>query len=113
MKYELLRALDPAPGRFEAEDPSLVPGDHVKIGFRVDPAFRPRYMGEWMFVEVTKVKGRWPDAVYRGELCNRPAFINPAVLRLGQPVEFRAEHIYAVVHDSPARPQGESEAPPE
>jgi hypothetical protein len=112
VKYELLSALDPDPGRYAAEDPSLAPGDHVKLGFRVDPAFRATYRGEWMFLEVTKIKGRWPNAVYRGELCDRPLLIRPAVLRVGQPVEFRAEHICVVVHDSPARPEGEREAPP-
>jgi hypothetical protein len=99
--YELL---DPPFDRYAHEDPRLLPGDHVKLGFRVDSRFRLRYHGEWMFLEITAVEGNWPDAVYRGELCNTPFYIDPARLRLGQPVEFRAGHIYQVIPDSPSRP---------
>jgi hypothetical protein len=109
--YELLLALDPDAGSYATEDPRLIPGDHVKLGFRVD--LRVKGMrGEWMFLEVTAVEGSWPDAVYRGELCNTPAFIDPTALRVGQPVEFRAGHIYEVIRDSPERPEGEREIPP-
>jgi hypothetical protein len=108
--YQLALALIDKPGRYVVEDPKFVPGDHVKLGFGCDPG--QRCNSEWMYLEVTAVEGSWPDAVYRGELVNRPAFINPARLRVGQPVEFRAEHIYEVIHDSPDRPEGEREQPP-
>jgi hypothetical protein len=108
--YELLLALHSRPGRYAAEDPRLIPGDHVKVGFRVGPGSPVE--GEWMFLEVTAVEGEWPDAVYRGELCNTPFLIDPATLRVGQPVEFRAGHIYQVVRDSSDRPEGERETPP-
>jgi hypothetical protein len=107
--YELVLALIDEPGRYATEDPKLVPGDHVKLGFRCDRGCP--YQNEWMFLEVTAVDGAWPDAVYRGELCNRPVFIDPDRLRVGQPVEFRNEHIYQVIHDSPSRPEGEREHP--
>jgi hypothetical protein len=105
-----LPALVDRPGRYAAEAPELVPGDHVKLGFRVDQGM-PGH-SEWMWFEVTAVEGAWPDAVYCGELCNRPRFINPTRLRVGQPVEFRAGEIYDVNHDSPARAEGEGERPP-
>jgi hypothetical protein len=100
---ELLLALHDRPGRYAAEvNPKLAPGDHVKLGFRADPALP--FESEWMWVEVTATEGVWPaTAVYRGELDNTPCCIDPVVLRLGQPVEFRGEHIYEVVHDSPER----------
>jgi len=109
--YELLLPLSDRPGRYASEDPRLIPGDHVKVGFRVDPMpDAPR--GEWMWLAVTAVEGDWPHATYRGELCNRPFLIEPAKLRLGQPVEFGAGHIYSVVRDSPDRPQDKRETPP-
>jgi hypothetical protein len=107
--YELL---DPPTGFYAVEDPRLIPGDHVKVGFRVDASFRPKFQGEWMFLEVTAIEGDWPNAVYRGELCNTPFYIDPATLRVGQSVEFSARHIYEVVRDSPDRPEGERETPP-
>jgi hypothetical protein len=110
---ELLLALDPNPGRYVDEDPRLIPGDHVKVGFRTDVAGIPgQPNGEWMFLEVTAVNGSWPDAVYRGKLCNTPFLISPARLRRGQPVEFRAGHVYQVVRDSPSRPDEEREQAP-
>jgi hypothetical protein len=109
-KYELVPANNPEPGRYAGEDPCLQPGDHVKLGFRADVS--SGVSSEWMFVEVTAVAGNWPSATYRGELCNRPVFINPARLRIGQRVEFRAEHIYQTIHDSPDRPESEREPPP-
>jgi hypothetical protein len=100
------------------EDPELVPGDHVSLGFRGDaglPEMAGARMAAWMFVEVTAVEGAWPDAVYRGKLCSLPmvGLIRPRV-RFGQLVEFRVEHIEqtCVVHDSPARPEGEREQQP-
>jgi hypothetical protein len=111
MSYKLLNALDPEPGRYADEDPDLVPGDHVKLGFWVSSGHGDA-SGEWMWFEIVAVVGTWPDVVYRGDLCNRPCLISPDVLRLGQPVEFRGGHIYSVVHDSPARPEGERETPP-
>jgi hypothetical protein len=110
--YELLPALGPKPGRYATEDPALVPGDHAKVGFRIAPESRETHNGEWMWVELTAVEGRWPKAVYRGELCNRPFFISPEVLRVGQPIEFKAGHIYDVVRDSESRPAWEREEPP-
>jgi hypothetical protein len=47
-----------------------------------------------MFVEVTGIRGYHPHQVFRGELVNVPEFIDPAVLRLGSPVEFTAGHVY-------------------
>jgi hypothetical protein len=111
-KYELVQALDPRPGRYAAADPGLLAGDHVKLGFRVGVRWRDTFGAEWMWALVTAVDGTWPAATYRGELCNRPVYSDPAVLRLGQPVEFRAGHIYAVVGDSPQRPEAERETPP-
>ena len=110
--YELLLALDPDPGRYVSEDPHLLPGDHVKVGFRVDQSSRRDPRGEWMFLEVTAVDGIWPGTVYRGELCNTPFYIDPATLCLGHPVTFRPEHIYQVIHDSPDRPEWGRETPP-
>jgi hypothetical protein len=107
---ELVLAWIDRPGRYAVEDPRPIPGDHVKLGFRCDPG--APFKNEWMFVEVTAVAGDWPDAVYRGELCNCPVFIDPARLRVGQPVEFRAGHIYQVIRDSRARPEGEREPAP-
>src|SRR5262245_16130310 len=111
-RYELLLALDPDPGRFVSVDPGLLPGDHVKIGFRVARSSRQQPRGEWMFLVVTAIDGVWPNAVYRGELCNQPYYFDPAVLRLSQPVEFRPGHIYQVIRDSPDRPEEECESPP-
>jgi hypothetical protein len=110
--YKLLKALDPKPGRYARENPDLVVGDHVKLGFRTDPRHRGSPHGEWMWLQVTAVTGTWPDVVYRGELCNTPCFISPAVLHPGQPVEFRGEHIHSVVRDAPTRPENERETPP-
>jgi hypothetical protein len=102
--YELLPALIDRPGVYATSDPGLVPGDHVKVGFRVDPPI-DRCEGEWVFLEVTAVEGVWPSVVYRGELCNRPLLIEPAVLRAGQPIEFIPGHIQSVVRDSADRPR--------
>jgi hypothetical protein len=101
-KYKLLPAYITGPGRYATEvDPRLTPGDHVKLGFRVDPEYQAEGLnGEWMWFEVTAVEGQWPNVLYRGELLNLPLFIDPAVLRLGQPVEFRGEHIHTVTHAS-------------
>jgi hypothetical protein len=115
MSYKLLLALHSEPGRYAREDPGLVPGDHVKLGFETDPECRDDEgspSAEWMWFEVTSVTGGWPDLVYRGELCNRPLCISPANLHPGQPVAFRGGHIYSVVRDSPARPEDEREASP-
>jgi hypothetical protein len=108
---QLLLALIDEPGCYAAKaDPRLMPGDHVKLGFAVDPHFREQGLrGEWMWIEVTAVEGDWPQALYRGELCSRPRLIDPTVLRVGQPISFRGENVYGVVHDSPARPEGERE----
>jgi hypothetical protein len=97
---ELLLALHDTPGRYAAVvDPKLLPGDHVKLGFRADPMAPCE--SEWMWVEVTAVEGVWPaTAVYRGELANVPYSIDPGTLRLGQPVEFGGEHIHTVVHNN-------------
>jgi hypothetical protein len=107
----LVLALDPEPGRYATEDPRLMPGDHVKLGFRVEPP-RGTFQSEWMWVEVTAMAGAWPDVSYRGELCNCPALIDAADLRPGQPIEFGPGHVYCVVHDSPARPEGQRDTPP-
>jgi hypothetical protein len=88
--YELVPALIDRPGKWVDEDPKLTPGDHVKLGFRIPG----RDEHEWMWVEVTSVEGNWPNAVYRGELRNRPVMIDPKILRAGKPIEFRAGHIY-------------------
>jgi len=103
---ELVPALIDRPGKYATEDPALKVGDHVKVGFNTSPS--SPYAHEWMWLEVTQVEGG-----YRGELCNRPRFIDSDVLRLGQPVEFRGEHIYSIVHDSPDWPEGEREGPQE
>jgi hypothetical protein len=103
MHYELALALIDKPGKYATQDPALLPGDHVKLGFCVSAAAPPNIDNEWMWVEVTAVEGDWPDAIYRGELRNKPAYIEPTILQFGSPVEFRAGHIYQVVHDSPHR----------
>jgi hypothetical protein len=112
--YELLLALHDRPGCFAAEDPRLVAGDHVKVGFKTDPPPKGKRggwpEGEWMWLEVTAAVGAWPGVVYRGELRNRPLYIGG--LAVGCPVEFRPGEIYDVVHDSPDRPEGERESPP-
>jgi hypothetical protein len=110
MNPEILPALIDRPGKYAAEDPLLIPGDHVKLGVCCDPG--SPCTNEWLWFEVTAVEGAWPNAVYHGELCNRPVFISPARLRPGVPVEFRPGHVYSVVHDSPARPAGAREQPP-
>jgi hypothetical protein len=108
--YELSLALGDKPGRYAAQNPGLIPGDHVKVGFVCPPGSPAR--AEWMWLQVTAVEGDWPGALYRGRLCNRPLYLDPATIRPGQPVEFRAGHIYAVVRDSSDRPDGERETPP-
>jgi hypothetical protein len=109
--YELLPALIGGPGRFAAEDPRLVAGDHVKVGFKTDPPPKGERRGwperEWMWLEVTAAVGAWPGVAYRGELRNRPFFIDG--LAVGHPVEFRPGEIYDVVRDSPDRPESEQE----
>src|SRR5262249_9880623 len=87
---ELLPATD-RPGLWALVDPRLLPGGLRKLAFRADPALP--FESESMWVLVTAVEGDWPTTVYRGELDNTPLCIDPAVLRLGQPVEFRGEHI--------------------
>jgi hypothetical protein len=109
--YELVPALITGPGKFAKRDPDLIPGDHVKLGFACPPG-KGQPCNEWMWVEVTAVEGDWPAAAYHGELCNRPVCCDPAAVRLGMPVEFRAGHIYAVVRDSRDRPAGQRETPP-
>jgi hypothetical protein len=88
--HELLPALVDGPGRFAAEDPRLVAGDHVKVGFKTSPPPRGERRGlpegEWMWLEVTAA--------------------------VGCPVEFRPGEIYAVVRNSPDRPEGERETRP-
>jgi hypothetical protein len=109
---ELLLALIDRPGNYATlVDPKLIVGDHVKVGFKTNTG--TPYEGEWMWLEVTEVTGDWSkgEASYKGELCNRPRFIDPAVLRAGSPVVFGPGHIYAVIHDSPQRPEGEREQP--
>jgi hypothetical protein len=80
-------------------------GETVKLGFRVRGSLAPdvreemgaladRIQTEAMWVEVTSIDGYHPRQVFRGELMNVPTFIDPAVLRIGSPVEFTAEHIY-------------------
>jgi hypothetical protein len=59
----------------------------------------PPPAGESMWVEVTGISGEGPARVFRGELRNRPAFIDPAKLRLGSPVSFTAEQIHSVWED--------------
>jgi hypothetical protein len=82
-------------------------GDSVKLGFLVWDAVAPqareecgdmidRLQLEAMWVEVTSILKKSPECVYRGELVNRPFFIDPAKLRIGSPVEFTAEHVYPV-----------------
>jgi hypothetical protein len=115
-------------GFYTTSSPDLVPGDHAKVGFCVMDSrpWRLRrqwglrllvwllsfYIGkpesvnvgnEWMWLEITSMKGAWPDIVYRGQLRNDPIFIPPEVLKFGQVIEFRPVHIYAVNHDSPLR----------
>src|SRR5262249_71078 len=109
MSYELL---PPPPGPIGRREQTLMPGDHVKLGFRVNKRFRKVLGGEWMWVEVTTRDGPGPDTVYRGELCNIPVYIDPADLCLGAPVEFRPEFIYQCVRDSRDRAEEEREAPP-
>jgi hypothetical protein len=81
--------------------------DNVKLGFLVSDAVAPqareecggmidRLQLEAMWVEVTSIVKKSPECVYRGELDNRPVFIEPAKLRIGSPVEFTAEHVYPV-----------------
>ena len=108
--YKLSLALGDKPGRFAGKDPGLIPGDHAKVGFVCPPGGPVR--AEWMWLEVTAVEGDWPNATYRGELCNTPFYCDPATVRPGLPVEFRAGHIYSVVRDSADRPAGERETPP-
>ena len=105
-KYELMLALGRLPGRYaKREDPRLVPGDHVKLCFRAGQSTRQwiGIQGERLPVEVTAVEGTWPDAAYRGEVCEEPCWINRDYLDVGQPVEFSGEHIYEVIHDSAER----------
>ena len=107
---QLLLALIDKPGIYAEIDPQILPGDHVELGFRVDRKLAPpNRRSEWMWFEVTGVEGRWPNAVYRAELCNRPLLLHPKDLRPGSPIEFRGGHIYDVVHDSLQRPAEERE----
>jgi hypothetical protein len=101
--YVLLPALIDRPGRYAAEeDPRLIVGDHVKLGFKAQKGW-PR--AEWMFCQVTAVIGTWPEVSYRGELRNMPFYVRG--LAPGAPVEFEPGHVYQVIHDSPGRPEEE------
>src|SRR5262245_12074815 len=46
VSYELIPFL-----AFPQADPALVPGDHVKVGFRVDERLGHGCSGEWMWLE--------------------------------------------------------------
>jgi hypothetical protein len=91
-------------------------GDRVKLGFRIADAVSPkareecgeavdRIQTESMWVEVTRLLGRDPQCVFRGELLNAPVFIDPAKLRIGSPVNFTVEQIYPIETRSPLRTQ--------
>jgi hypothetical protein len=90
-------------------------GDYVKLGFAVQDAKAPELLGdrvdrlknESMWVEVTRIGGTHPNQVFRGELMNVPQLIDPAKLRVGSPVTFRAEHVYPAVKRIDERPSAE------
>lgn len=82
-------------------------GDKVKLGFVVKDAIAPRSqkeLGEMihkiqleaMWVEVMKVRGIYPQNTFRGELLNKPEFIDPAKLRMGSPVNFTLDNVYPI-----------------
>jgi hypothetical protein len=89
-------------------------GDEVTLGFLAADAFAPqarekygelinRMRVESMCVEVTSVLGNYPACVYRGELLNAPDLIDPAVLRIGSPVNFTFDQVFPVERSSKSR----------
>src|SRR5262245_22608313 len=94
--------------RHERKIARLRPGDHVTIPFRTAGVEVPGALeefreagylypvGENMWVEITRIEGAYPNAVYHGELANRPVFIDPAELRLGSPLSFTKDFIHTI-----------------
>jgi hypothetical protein len=89
-------------------------GGKVKLCFLVKDAVHPeakrelgdmvnRFQTESMWVEVTNIRGKYPDNVYRGELINEPQFLDPAKIRLGSPVSFTFDNVYPAVKGSKKR----------
>lgn len=68
----------------------LVPGDFAKLIF-LNEGGGGEPSGERMWVKLTGFTVTDSGPVYRGTLNNNPAFIKS--LRLGDPVEFRPEHV--------------------
>jgi hypothetical protein len=91
-------------------------GDEVKLGFLVRDALAPealKEMGEMahsvqieaMWVEVTSIRGHYPECVYRGELVNVPVLLDPAKVRVGSPVNFTDDQVYPAATTARSRPR--------
>jgi len=94
---------------------TLLPGDHVKIGFSVNaPHTHPLIFDEdgfpwlfgndygfqeWMWIEILKVKGKSLE----GRLVNYPIWISPDQIKFGDTVKCKLQHINSVNYVSPLR----------
>ena len=80
-------------------------GDRVKLGFLVEGAVAPSVprevsdlvQTESMWVEVTSIRGTYPNNLFHGELQNKPVVIDPAKLRRGSPISFTQDNVYPVM----------------
>jgi hypothetical protein len=99
------RRLKPAYPRLQGRMRLVRIGDKIKLGFVVRDAIAPAAREEFqeladqmqfenMWVEVTSVRGQYPQCQYCGELVSVPVFIDPAQLRIGSPVNFSPDNIY-------------------
>jgi len=102
-----LREFDAVPPHLQGRQKRPRVGDNVKLGFLVEDAIAPavqkefgqicnRVQNESMWVEVTSIRGMYPQNLFRGELMNVPVSIDPAKLRIGSPVNFTFDNVYPV-----------------